>query len=144
MLSPMPCVTFCNVLVFYGTVVSSSQLLCWRYAIFSMSWTVCSVFSQPPSVSGGRLVHPQHENAFPNSRVGGPPPGGGPSLLIPMRSHLHSTHEGRLVRLRREKHDSACCIMLHSHMFDTWRALLLSSASVAARGHGSVGRRLRW
>jgi hypothetical protein len=95
----MPCVTFRNVLVSYGTELlapSFSQLLCWRYALFSMSWTACSVFSQPPSISGSRIVHPQYENAFPNSRDVGPPPGGGPGLLIPMCSHLHSTHGDRL------------------------------------------------
>jgi hypothetical protein len=32
--------------------------------------------------------------------------------------------------------------MLHSHMFDTWWAWLWSSASVATRVHGSVGRTL--
>jgi len=58
-------------------------------------------------------------------------------------SRLHSIRGGlRLVRLRREKHKSACCIMLYSHMFDTWWAWLWSFASVATRVHGSVGHRL--
>ena len=94
------------------------------------------MFSQLPNISGGRLVHPQHENAFPNPRVVGPPP------AYSVYSRLHSIRGGRLVRLPREKQESVCCVMRCDFMFDTWRALLWSSAFLATRVHGSVTQRL--
>lgn len=57
-------------------------------------------------------------------------------------SRVHSVRGNHFVRLRCEKHKGACCIMLHGHVFDTWRALLWSSTFVATRVQGTV--RHRW
>jgi hypothetical protein len=51
---------FRNKLIFYGEqLLAHAQPPSWRTTPFRLSATAYSIYSQLPSISGGRLLHPQ-------------------------------------------------------------------------------------
>jgi len=86
-----------------------SQLLCSRYALCSMSWTACSLFSQPSSISGCVLSTRNTRTPFPTQVMEDHLPEV-VQVAYSVFSCLHSIRGGRL---RREKHKSlaVCCFI---------------------------------
>jgi hypothetical protein len=65
---PKPCVTFHNKLLFTARTCYTSHLAqppSWRATPCRLFATAYSIYSQLPSISGGRVLHPQPEDAMP-------------------------------------------------------------------------------
>jgi hypothetical protein len=58
------CVTYRNMLFFYsGVLLAPAQHPSWITTPCRLSATAYSIYPQLPSISGGRLLHPQPEDA---------------------------------------------------------------------------------
>jgi hypothetical protein len=100
-------VNFCNKIMFYGELLlapTPNPKL--RNSPCRLSATAYSIYSQLPSVSGGRFLHPQPEDA-PCRGDKGPTEHGQRGLGCPIiagegdaSDHCASTHPDSLVRLR--------------------------------------------